>query len=142
MMDFDKLKEMYRKVFGVKVTRLANEIFKADCVITGLVDSRLPLKAISGLYNVRPYNCETTQVHTANWPHGAGCFFFELKGSWTEVPPPEVIVLSGDGEVYERGDFRPLAPDEQVQALQFMRDNWPEGGAKPSVKLVRVEKAS
>lgn len=91
------------------------------------IDERLPIEAIAGMCNVTPYGCITTQVWTANWCHGKNSFFFELKGDWHDVPPMEVIVLSADGEI-QGNNFRPLTPDEQVQALEFVRNNWPEEG--------------
>ena len=107
---------------------------------SGLHDPRLPVKAIAGLCNVVPYNCITTQIHTANWPWDSGCFFLEIKGCWYEKPPMEAIILSSDDGV--RGNFRPLTGDEQMDALEFFRTHWPEKGADPHVTITTKESKS
>lgn len=90
----------------------------------GLGDPRLPIRVNAGMANVVPWNTETTQVSTTNWPKGG--FFLELKGCWYERPPKEVILLSADGEV-QGNDFRPLGEVEQAMALDFIREYWPRG---------------
>lgn len=120
-----------KKLFGQKDTEI-------HTIKVG--DPRLPLKTISGLYNVRPWNCETTQVHTANWPHNVGCFFLELKGSWKGIPPMDVIVLDAcSGILRSDGrDFLSLTSERIESAIEFIREHWPKDGAEPSCKLVEV----
>jgi len=89
----------------------------------GLGDLRLPIRVNAGMANVVPWNTETTQVSTTNWPKGG--FFLELKGCHYERPPKEVIILSAEGEM--RWDVvRQLGEEEQAMALDFIREHWPE----------------
>ncbi len=88
------------------------------------IDPRLPINVIAGMANVVPYNTETTQISTSNWPRGG--FFLELEGCWNEIPPMDVRVLSADGETVGI-DFRRLEEAERVGALEFVREHWPTG---------------
>lgn len=88
------------------------------------LDPRLPINVLAGMANVVPYNTETTQISTPNWPHGKDCFFLELEGCWNEMPPMDVRVLSAEGEVRGHG-FRRLGKPEQITALEFVREYWP-----------------
>lgn len=117
-----------------------SQIFKKANLVkekTQKTDPRLPIKAIAGLHNLSPWNCVTTQIHTANWPYEPNSVFLELKGCWYIVPPMDVIVLSGDGEI-QGNSYRKLNPDEIVDALQFIRDNWTF--AKPHISLVEISR--
>jgi len=89
----------------------------------GLGDPRLPIRVSAGMANVVPWNTETTQVSTTNWPKGG--FFLELEGCHYESPPREVILLSAEGEV-KGNNFRQLGEVEQAMALDFIREHWPE----------------
>ncbi len=86
------------------------------------LDPRLPINVLAGMANVVPWNTETTQISTSNWPRGG--FFLELEGCWNEIPPMDVRVLSADGENIGL-HFRRLEEPERVGALEFVREHWP-----------------
>ena len=92
----------------------------------GIGDPRLPINVLAGMANVVPYNTETTQISTSDWPRGG--FFLELEGCWNDMPPMDVRVLSADGETVGI-DFRRLEETERVEALEFVREHWPTGEA-------------
>lgn len=90
------------------------------------LDPRLPINVLAGMANVVPWNTETTQISTSNWPRAG--FFLELEGCWNEMPPMDVRVLSADGENIGL-HFRHLEEAERVEAIEFVREHWPTGEA-------------
>jgi len=92
----------------------------------GLGDPHLPIRVNAGLANVVPWNTETTQISTSNWPKDG--FFLELEGCWYEKPPMDVTILSSEGGAEKPqigGVLHGLSRDEQIKALDFVRENWP-----------------
>ena len=102
---------------------LAEEVLHADFEVKRF-DKRLPLQVIPGLCNVVPWNTETTQISTDNWPSGKDSFFLELEGTYWKPPTEDVKILDGDGETNGL-HLRNLSVPEREDALRFAIEHWP-----------------